>query len=150
MTRRSFLRVLGVGIGVLAFGRPLAAQEAIAPAQQETLEAAVARVLGVALSELEPSDEVRLDVPAFVENAVNVPVRIESLLEDDVTAIHFFADRNPFPHVFSVSFASPVVARTIETRVRLAASAPVRAIVEVSDGRKLMAVREVGVGVGGC
>jgi sulfur-oxidizing protein SoxY len=151
VTRRTFLRLIGVGVGALALGGNARLQEAMEPRQQESLEDAIARVLGTTMAEIESSDAVVLDIPDFVENAVNVPVRLSSTLPDEeVRAFHLFADRNPLPHVFSVYFTSPKLARILETRVRLAETAPVRGVLETVDGRFLMAVQEVGVGVGGC
>ena len=71
-----------------------------------------------------------------------------SLPADQVKAIHCFCDKNANPLIFSVipSGALPYYA----TRVRVAETAPVRAVVETKDGKFLLASQSVRVTVGCC
>jgi sulfur-oxidizing protein SoxY len=150
--RRQFLRVT---TGAVA-GTVLASQLTSALAQGglegediANLNKGLQQTIGRSITDLTAAKEVRLVVPSTAESGANVPLEIKvGLPAEQVKAIHCFSDQNPSPHLFSIipSGVLPFYA----TRVRLAATSPVRAVVETADGRYLLASQSVRVAVGGC
>jgi sulfur-oxidizing protein SoxY len=82
--------------------------------------------------------KVVLDVPPLVENgnAVPVTVSVESPMTpaDHVRAIHIVNEKNPQPHVISATLGPRAGRARLSTRIKLADSQRVVAIVEMSDG----------------
>ena len=88
-------------------------------------------------------------MPAIAESGANVPAEVEvALPKEQVKAIHLFADKNPTPHIlaFMPMKAEPYYA----TRVRLAETTAIRAVVEPQAGKLLLASARTRVTVGGC
>jgi len=113
------------------------------------LEKGLRQVLGKGFRDLTVSQQVKLVAPTIAESGANVPVEIEaSLPADQVKAIHCFCDKNANPLLFTVILNG--VLPYYATRVRVAETAPVRAVVETKDGRFLLASQAVRVTVGGC
>nr|WP_243455174.1 thiosulfate oxidation carrier protein SoxY [Meiothermus sp. CFH 77666] len=113
------------------------------------LEKGLQQVLGKGFKDMTVSQQVKLVAPTIAESGANVPVEIEaSLPADQVKAIHCFSDKNANPLLFTVILNG--VLPYYATRVRVAETAPVRAIVETKDGKFLMASQSVRVTVGGC
>ncbi len=158
MRRREFLRLAGLSVGLAAVAgqfSPAMAQQAgeteESVADPERLDKALREVLGRGFSDLVPSNLVKLVAPTIAESGANVPVEIESTLPPaQVKAMHLFIDRNPIPHVFTLQLGPLASSVYFATRVRLAETAPVRALVEDADGRLLMASQVVRVTLGGC
>jgi sulfur-oxidizing protein SoxY len=82
--------------------------------------------------------KVKLDVPPLVENGNTVPltVAVESPMTeaDHVKAIHIVNEKNPQPHVISVTLGPRAGRATLSTRIKLADSQQVVAVAETSDG----------------
>lgn len=159
MLRREWLRLAGLSLGMAALaGRAGPALAQPAPQGEEPdladigrLNQALQEALGRSYDDLQPSDRVRLVAPTIAESGANVPVEIEAKLSpQEVEALHLFIDRNPFPHVFTLRLGPLASSVYFATRVRLAESAPVRALVETKDGQLLMATQVVRVTLGGC
>ncbi len=145
VNRRSFLKRSTIGLTAISLGHWPGL------AQTTALETSLKEKLGVGLTDLVESELLRLTMPDYAELATNVSVEIEVLLPvEQIQQLHFFADANPIPHVFSLGFVAAKVLPYVETRVRLAETAMARAVVETTDGRFLMASQLVEVGIGGC
>ncbi|MCU0968110.1 MAG: thiosulfate oxidation carrier protein SoxY [Rubrivivax sp.] len=94
-----------------------------------------------------PPGAIRLAVADSADNGASVPVVVESLLAD-TTEILLLADINPVP--IAVRFEIPPGTDAfVATRLKLAASGPVHAVVR-AQGRLLATTRDVTVAVGGC
>lgn len=79
--------------------------------------------------------KVSLDLPVLVENgnAVAMTVSVDAPA-GSVRALHVFADGNPLPEVLHLRFGPGSGAPRIATRIRLADSQTVTALVELADG----------------
>jgi sulfur-oxidizing protein SoxY len=81
---------------------------------------------------------ITLDVPPLVENGNAVPVTIivDSPMSaaDHVKAIHVFNEKNPQPHVISVTLGPRAGKARVATRIKLADTQRIVAIAEMSDG----------------
>jgi sulfur-oxidizing protein SoxY len=120
-------------------------------AQDDALAAAIREQVGEA--ELQDGGIV-LRAPAVAENGGQVPVSVivpsRQTAAEHVTAIHFFATRNPTPGIVTFRL-TPLVARAeVQTRIRLAEDQRLIVLAQMSDGRVLRAAAEVRVTVGGC
>ena len=149
MDRRSFLKATGAALSALALtGLPARAQ-GLEGEDLENLEKALKETLGKGFRDLTPSNLIRLNMPAIAESGANVPAEVEvNLPPGQVKAIHLFADKNPTPRLFSYMPMKglPYYA----TRIRLAETTAIRAVVETADGKLLLASASTRVTVGGC
>jgi sulfur-oxidizing protein SoxY len=127
--RRSFL-VRSAGLAA-ASALPFGAGHATPQAMQE----AIHRIVGDAALR---RGKVTLDVPPLVENGNAVPltVSVDSPMTeaDHVKAIHIVNQKNPQPHVISVTLGPRAGRASLATRIKLADSQEVVAIAELSDG----------------
>jgi sulfur-oxidizing protein SoxY len=128
-SRREFL-IGSAGIGLvsaLPVGSVLAT-----PAM---LEEAIRNVVGE--SNLQ-TGKITLEVPPLVENGNAVPVTIivDSPMSaaDHVKAIHVFNEKNPQPHVISVTLGPRAGKARIATRIKLSDTQRIVGIAEMSDG----------------
>ena len=147
--RRTFLKATGAALGALALSGLPARAQGLEGEDLEHLEQALKEVFGKGFKDLTPSDAVKLNMPAIAESGANVPAEVEvALPKEQVKAIHLFADKNPTPHIlaFMPMKAEPYYA----TRVRLAETTAIRAVVETQDGKLLLASASTRVTVGGC
>jgi sulfur-oxidizing protein SoxY len=131
--RRCFLirsTRLGVGAGFLS-ALPLAASRATPQAMHE----AIREIVGEAALR---HGKVSLDVPPLVENGNAVPltVSVDSPMteSDHVRAIHIVNEKNPQPHVISVTLGPRAGRASLSVRVKLADSQQIVALAELSDG----------------
>lgn len=149
MNRRAFLRTTGVALGAVALaGLPVRAQ-GLEGEDLANLEKALQAVLGKGFKDLTPSNVIKLTMPAIAESGANVPAEVEvNLPSSQVKAIHLFADKNPTPHL--VAFMPMKALPYCATRVRLAETTAIRAVVETADGKFLLASASTRVTVGGC
>src|SRR5580693_1155408 len=129
-SRRRFLaRSAGLAVGAVALSvippHPL---QAAPQAMQELIR----KIVGEAV--LQPG-KVRLEVPPLVENGNAVPltVAVDSPMTetDHVKAIHVVNEKNPQPHVISVTLGSRAGRASLSTRIKLANSQRVLAIAEM-------------------
>jgi sulfur-oxidizing protein SoxY len=128
-SRREFL-IGSAGIG-MASALPLES----ASATPAILEEAIRNVIG------EPNlqtGKITLEVPPLVENGNTVPVTIivDSPMSkaDHVKAIHVFNEKNPQPHVISITLGPRAGKARIATRIKLADTQRIVGIAEMSDG----------------
>jgi len=99
------------------------------------LDEAIRKVVGE--SNLQ-TGRITLDVPPLVENGNAVPVTIivDSPMSaaDHVKAIHVFNEKNPQPHVISVTLGPRAGKARVATRIKLADTQRIVGIAEMSDG----------------
>ena len=97
---------------------------------------------------------VKLDVPPLVENGNAVPltVSVESPMTeaDHVKAVHIVNEKNPQPHVISVTLGPRAGRASLSTRIKLADSQQVVAVAEMSDGSFWSESAEVIVTIAAC
>jgi sulfur-oxidizing protein SoxY len=128
-SRREFL-IGSAGIG-MASALPLES----ASATPAMLEEAIRDVIGEANLQ---TGNITLEVPPLVENGNTVPVTIivDSPMSkaDHVKAIHVFNEKNPQPHVISITLGPRAGKARIATRIKLADTQRIVGIAEMSDG----------------
>lgn len=98
--------------------------------------------------------KVTLDIPPLVENGNSVPcaVSVDSAMTkaDYVKVIHIFNEKNPQPHIISVTLGPRAGRAEFSTRIRLADSQTVTAIAELSDGTFWSGTADVIVTLAAC
>ena len=147
--RRCFLiRAAGfaAGAGMLS-AAPLGASRATPQAMQE----AIRQIVGEAALR---QHKVMLDVPPLVENGNVVPltVSVDSPMTDadHVKAIYIVNEKNPQPHVISVTLGPRAGRASLSTRIKLADSQQVVALAEMSDGSFWSEAADVIVTIAAC
>ena len=82
--------------------------------------------------------KVKLDVPPLVENGNTVPMTVSvdnpMTAENHVKSIHVFNEKNPQPNVGNFRLGPLAGRAQVSTRIRLADSQKIVAIVKLSDG----------------
>lgn len=94
-----------------------------------------------------PSPDIQLRLPEIAENGAVVSVEVISALPD-TRRISLVVDKNPMPLICQFGFG-PGVKPQLGTRIRMAETSLVRAVVE-AGGKTFTALREVKVTLGGC
>ena len=144
--RREALRLMAaalVAAGVLPWPAARAVENDALAFGSGSLEG-VLRALGATL---DPSPQIRLTVPDFVENGAVVPVEVTSELSGPQT-IFVLSEANPFPLVARF-FVPEGTLPYVSTRIKVAQSCNIYALVQ-SDGRYFSAFKATTVTVGGC
>jgi len=104
--------------------------------------------------EVKSSDKVTLTVPEIAENGAVVPVKVhvEHPMEEanHVKAIHVLAKENGNSRCADVMLTPMNDKGYFATRIKLAKTQEVVAIVELSDGSFISATKSVKVTIGGC
>ena len=128
-SRREFL-IGSAGVGLVSM-LPVSS----ASATPAMLDEAIRSVVGE--SNLQ-TGRITLDVPPLVENGNALPVTIivDSPMSaaDHVKAIHVFNEKNPQPHVISVTLGPRAGKARVATRIKLADTQRIVCIAEMSDG----------------
>ena len=128
-TRREFL------IGSAGIGMASALPPESASATPAMLEEAIRNVIGEANLQ---TGKITLEVPPLGENGNTVPVTIivDSPMSEaeHVKAIHVFNEKNPQPHVISITLGPRAGKARIATRIKLADTQRIVGIAEMSDG----------------
>ncbi len=150
ISRRELLKFAAVGTIALTLV-PGTLGEALAAQKDVSLEEALKEHLGATLSDLKESNLIHIKAPTIAESGANVPVQISANVPvDQVEALYIFADANFNPWVTTVEF-SPLNGEVFfATRIKLAKTSKVRAVLKMKDGTLLAAAKEVKVTVGGC
>jgi sulfur-oxidizing protein SoxY len=132
-SRRCFLARsagLAAGVGILSV-----VPHARGLATPQAMQEAIRKIVGEAMLQ---HGKVTLDLPPLVENGNAVPltVSVDSPMSeaDHVAAIHIVNEKNPQPHVISVTLGPRAGRARVSTRIKLADSQQVVAIAEMSDG----------------
>ena len=114
---------------------PLLARARLATATPEEMQAAIKAFTGGASPK---TGKVTLEVAQLIDNgnAVPVTVRVESPMTvgDHVTSIGIFNERNPLPDVVRFTLTPRSGKAEVSTRIRLATSQTLVAVVGMSDG----------------
>ena len=99
-------------------------------------------------------ERVRLDLPQLADNGQAVPMKIAVdgpfAPGPHVRAIHLFSQRNPVPEMAVFEFPVPLERIEVESRVRLAGTQRVVAVVAMSDGVLFAAGADVIVTIDAC
>jgi sulfur-oxidizing protein SoxY len=148
--RRQSLRVLVAG----AAGGVAGASLGWCPEAQATPADMQAAITAFSRSQTLQSGGVRLLVPELVENGNSVPVSVQvdspMTERDHVRRIGLFSEKNPQPQI-AVFHLGPHSGRAnVTTRIRLADSQRLVAIVEMADGRFFQTGVEVIVTLAAC
>lgn len=142
-------RLGGILMAIIAAGALSGPQAAAGQVDWPALEADLFNGRTVS----EDSTAVTLEAPYRAEDAAVVPitVRIPAAMANSVKALSLVIDENPAPLAAAFTFGPAAAAgeRVLETRVRVDAYSNIRAIVETTDGRLLMATRFIKA-AGGC
>ena len=93
------------------------------------------------------SDQISLKVPEIAENGAEVPVSIQTSLAN-VESISIVVEKNPRPMVASFEILPGTLA-DISSRIKMAETSDVTAVVKTSDGIYSTA-KQVKVTIGGC
>lgn len=154
MKRRNFIKSICAASAVAATITPSALIAKDAPKGGNVLsyDAAVAAITGG--KAVTDSDKVKLTVPEIAENGAVVPVKVnvESPMTDAdyVKAIHVLTTKNGNARCADVML-TPINAKGyFATRVKLAGTQDIVALVELSDGSFIRAAKPVKVTIGGC
>ncbi len=149
ITRRDLFKVAGVGAVALMIAPGIMGESF--GAEKISIEDALKEHLKVGLSGLKESNLINVKVPTIAESGANVPVQISANIPvNQVEALYIFADANFNPWVTTVEFSPMNGEVFFATRIKLAKTSPVRAVVKMKDGSLLAASKEVKVTVGGC
>ncbi len=149
ITRRDLFKVAGVGAVALMIAPGIMGESF--GAEKISIEDALKEHLKVGLSGLKESNLINVKVPTIAESGANVPVQISANIPvDQVEALYIFADANFNPWITTVEFSPMNGEVFFATRIKLAKTSPVRAVVKMKDGSLLAASKEVKVTVGGC
>jgi len=144
--RRDTLRLMAAAVaaaGLLRWPAARAAENDALAFGSGSLEGALS-ALGATL---EPSPQIQLTVPDFVENGSVVPVEVTSQISGPQT-IFVLSEANPFPLVARF-FVPEGTEPYVSTRIKVARSCNIYALVQ-ADGRYYSAVKATTVTVGGC
>ncbi len=149
ITRRDLFKVAGVGAVALMIAPGIMGESF--GAEKISIEDALKEHLKVGLSGLKESNLINVKVPTIAESGANVPVQISANIPvNQVEALYIFADANFNPWITTVEFSPMNGEVFFATRIKLAKTSPVRAVVKMKDGSLLAASKEVKVTVGGC
>ena len=100
------------------------------------------------------SERVHLVLPQLADNGFVVPMKVTVdgpfAPGPYVRTIHLFSEANPVPEMAVFEFPVPIERVEVESRVRLATTQRVVAVVAMSDGALYSAVAEVIVTLAGC
>jgi sulfur-oxidizing protein SoxY len=154
MERRNFIKGICAASAVAATITPsaLMAEDAPKGGNLLTYDAAVAAITGG--KTVTDSNKVALTVPEIAENGAVVPVKVnvESPMTDadHVKAIHVLSTKNGNARCADVMLTPLNGKGYFATRIKLAGTQDVVALVELSDGSFLRAAKPVKVTIGGC
>jgi sulfur-oxidizing protein SoxY len=144
--RRGLLLAIGVFLSTpLAWATRLFAARPSEAFRAETIDDTLRSLYGEA--DILTSDKIRIAAADLAENGAVVPLKVEAKLSD-VRAISIIAVENPIPLVGKFVFGK-ATAGFVATRVKLAKSGDVIAVVETANGL-YQARKTIEVTIGGC
>jgi sulfur-oxidizing protein SoxY len=154
MERRNFIKSICAATAVMAVTSPstLLAKDAPKGGNILTYDAAVEAITGG--KAVTDSDKIKLTVPEIAENGAVVPVKVnvESPMTDadHVKVIHVLSTKNGNARCADIMLTPMNAKGYFATRIKLAGTQDVVALVELSDGSFLRAAKPVKVTIGGC
>src|SRR5690606_23269489 len=92
--------------------------------------------------------KIDLQTPEIADNGAQVPVSVYSHIPDTAQIV-LLVEKNPFPLAASFNFPEGTEP-AIQTRVKMAESSRVLALVRTSQGKLYMTAKETRVTLGGC
>lgn len=153
--RRQLLEGAALGLGLGLLSPALLAQ----PAPQPPLKAAdsdeIQAIISTFLQGTQPLEEgLVLEMPILGDNPAAVPVKAKVNLpmtpESYCQELIILAEGNPRPLACRFNFTPLAGTAEVAIRLRLIDTQTVRALARMSDGRVLMAHRNITVTAGGC
>ncbi|SHK52981.1 thiosulfate oxidation carrier protein SoxY [Thermocrinis minervae] len=149
MDRRKFLMLSALGAGMLMLS-PTLLGTSYGAVPEKALEVIKEKV-GVPLEQIKESPEVTLKAPTIAETPTAIPIEVESTIPvEKVEKLWIIVDGNPNPWIADLTFTPQSGRVWFATRIKMAQSSNVRAILKLKDGSYVMAVKEVKVTAGGC
>lgn len=148
ISRRKFIRLLSLGsTACISLLNPVSAWAIWAHKafNADELDTAYQNLFGS--STLTQSNDVILKLPKIAENGAAVPISIKTDMIG-VESISIFVEDNPLPLTASFQIPNGTIAK-ISTRIRLAQTSTVTAVVKVGD-QLYSQSQEVSVTHGGC
>ena len=122
-----------------------------ASATPETMQAEIRKIVGEAKVR---EGRITLDIPQLVENGNTVPmlIKVDSSMTaaDHVREIHIFNEKNPQPHVISITLGPRSGRASVSTRIKLADTQNIVAVAQMSDGSFWSATANVIVTIAAC
>ncbi len=150
ITRRDLFKVAGVG-AVALIAAPGMIRGSFGAPKKISIDDALKEHVGTTLAGLKESNLINIKAPTIAESGANVPVQVSANIPvDQVEALYIFADANFNPWIATVEFSPMNGEVYFATRIKLAKTSPVRAVIKMKDGSLLAAAKEVKVTVGGC
>ncbi len=155
MKRRTFLKTIVATAPLVAVSTPVMLNakdtKPKSPNAMDLKTALTAITSGKAVTD---SDKIKLVVPEIAENGAVVPVKIHvnhpMEANNYVKTIHVFATKNVNVRCADVHLTPANGKGYFATRVKLAKSQDVMALVELSDGTFIKTQKPVKVTIGGC
>jgi len=146
MNRRELIKLMGAGM-VVATAPPL-----VTISHASEVEKKFKKHVGVPMSKVKDgSSIIKLKIPTIAETGANVPVAIDAKLPiEEVDWLMIFVDHNPIPKAIKVNLTPMNGKVFFATRIKMAKTSNVRAIIKKKDGTYLQAFKEVKVTIGGC
>lgn len=124
----------------------------LAGERSRSFQEAYAKIVGDRTPEA--SEAFAVELPELAENGnmVLFKLNVESPMTqtENVKALHLLSTQNPQGHVATFRLSLLSGKASVSGRMRLAKTQDVVALAELSDGRILMASRNVQVTIGGC
>ncbi len=144
--RRRLLMAIGAMFSTpLAWATRVLAARPIEAFRAEAIDQTLSALYGEA--EILNSDKIRIAAADLAENGAVVPIKVEASLRH-VRAISIIAIENPIPLVGKFVFGKATQG-FVATRIKLAKSGDVIAVVETADGL-YQARKTIEVTIGGC
>ena len=94
------------------------------------------------------SEDIHIKAPEIAENGAVVPITVNTTISD-VTNISLIVDNNPSPLTSSFTL-NPELQAYVSTRVKMAESSNIVAIVATKDNQYYTASKSIKVTIGGC
>jgi len=94
------------------------------------------------------SEEIHIKAPEIAENGAVVPVTVDTSIPN-VTNIAIIVDNNPSPLTSSFDF-NPQLKAYISTRVKIAKSSSITALVSTKENKFFTRSKNIKVTIGGC
>lgn len=96
------------------------------------------------------SERVEITIPSLAENGNSVPFRLAYSGTEPAFNIKVFAPANPEPLLVEFDFAAPQESFEVNTRIRLANSQTLMAVVETKSGTLYAATAETVITLAAC
>ena len=148
MTKRTFLQQIIAGLTLSVFN---GFNSVIADWQKQLFSQASADELIKVLTnnaELIVSDAIHIKAPEIAENGAVVPITVDASIAN-VNKISILVDNNPSPLTSSYDINTQLEAY-MSTRVKMAKSSNIIAIVSTTDNKYFTATKSIKVTIGGC